>query len=252
MRSIRISLVLMLAFVLGCSGLPFAQPSSVALLEEALAKSDRSEADRVRDAGRKPAAVLAFFGIEPGMTVLDLIAAGGWYTEALSVAVGPEGRVYAQNPEVVLKFRDGAKDKAMTSRLGGGRLANVVRLDQELAELDVAPGSLDAAITALNYHDIHNSRGADAGRAFLTGVMPLLKPGGTFGVIDHAGGVGDDKELHRIDQVLAEQAARDAGFEIVDRSELLRNSEDDRRQSVFAPDIRGKTDRFVLRLRKPI
>ena len=75
----------------------------------------------------------------------------------------------------------------------------------------------------------------------LLGVTPVL-----------AGGVGDDKELHRIDQVLVEQAARDAGFEIVDRSELLRNSEDDRRQSVFAPDIRGKTDRFVLRLRKPI
>ena len=251
MRSIKISLATILVFVLACSGMPFSHQDTAASLQRALDEGDRSDADKARDAGRKPAAVLAFLGIEPGMTVVDLIAAGGWYTEVLSLAVGPEGRVYAQNPAFVLKFRDGANDKAITGRLAGGRLANVVRLDQELGELEIQPGSLDAAITAQNYHDIHNSRGPEAASAFLNGVMALLRPGGTLGIIDHSGGVGDDKELHRIDQALVEQAAINSGFEIVASSELLRNPADDRRQNVFGPEIRGKTDRFVLRLRKP-
>ena len=247
---IKLGLATLLAFALACASMPFWKPS-VDSYEKALAESDRSQADRDRDAGRMPADVLVFLGIEPGMEVLDLIAAGGWYTEVLSVAVGSKGRVYAQNPEVVLKMREGANDKALTARLADDRLPNVVRLDQALGALDIAPGSLDAAITALNFHDIYNGRGTDAARAFLTDVMALLEPGGIFGIIDHSGGVGDDKKLHRIDEVLVEQAVQDAGFEITDKSDLLRNPADNRKESVFAPDIRGKTDRFILRLRKP-
>jgi predicted methyltransferase len=249
-RAIGIGLAALLVFALACASMPFWSPS-VSFYDDRLAESGRSQADRDRDAGRKPAGVLVFLDVEPGMSVLDLIAAGGWYTEVLSVAVGPDGSVYAQNPEVVLKMREGVNDKALTSRLANSRLPNVVRLDQPLGELTIAAGSVDVAITALNFHDIYNGRGPDAARAFLTDVMELLRPGGTFGIIDHSGGVGDDKELHRIGQVLVEQSARDAGFEIIGRSDLLRNPADDRLQNVFAPDIRGKTDRFILRLRKP-
>ncbi|MEN8181108.1 MAG: SAM-dependent methyltransferase [Myxococcota bacterium] len=221
-------------------------------LAQSLAGEGRPEADRVRDAGRKPAEVVAFLGIEPGMTVIDLIAAGGYYTEVLSLAVGPTGTVYAQNSPFVLKMREGANDKALTARLAGDRLANVERRDREMSELTLPPSSMDAALTALNFHDIYNGRGPEAAQGFLAAVSRLLKPGGILGLIDHAGSPdGDDAKLHRIDEDRVVAAVTEAGFEIDARSELLRNPDDDRSRSVFDPDIRGRTDRFVLRLRKP-
>jgi predicted methyltransferase len=223
-----------------------------AALAEALAGPGRSAEDRARDAGRRPADVIAFLDIRPGMTVIDLIAAGGYYTEVLSLAVGPTGRVYAQNNEYVLKIREGANDKAMTARLAGGRLANVERLDREIVELGVAPGSVDAALTALNFHDVYNGRGPEAASRFLEAVYAILKPGGVLGLIDHAGRPdADNTELHRIDEALVGPIARAAGFEIEATSDLLRNPGDDRSMNVFDPSIRGRTDRFLMRLRKP-
>lgn len=217
-----------------------------------LASEDRPAADRARDDGRKPADVIAFLGIEPGMTVVDLIAAGGYYTEVLSHAVGPEGKVYAQNNAYVLQMRDGANDKAMTARLAGGRLGNVERLDREMADLGLEPGSIDAAVTALNFHDVYNGRGAEAATGFLKTVHALLKPGGVLGLVDHAGAAGNDNEkLHRIEESLAVETAKAAGFEVEATSDALRNPDDDGSRNVFDPEIRGRTDRFVLRLRKP-
>jgi predicted methyltransferase len=221
-------------------------------LAEALARADRPTEDRARDAGRRPVDVIAFLGIEPGMTVIDLIAAGGYYTEVLSGAVGPSGRVYAQNSEYVLKIREGANDKAMTSRLAGSRLPNVERLDRELAELGLAPASVDAALTALNFHDIYNGGGQEVASRFLATVFRVLKPGGVLGLIDHVGDAGtDNTELHRIDEALVEAAVKSAGFRIEAKSDVLRNPDDDHSKNVFDPTIRGRTDRFVMRLRKP-
>ena len=91
----------------------FADPISAALTAR-LASSERPETDRARDAGRRPAEVVSFLGVKPGMTVIDLVAAGGYYTEVMSLAVGPEGKVYAQNSAFVLKLRDGANEKAIS------------------------------------------------------------------------------------------------------------------------------------------
>ena len=230
-------------------------PADPAPLAERLAEGDRPEADRARDATRRPAEVVAFLGIEPGMTVMDLIAAGGWYTEVLSEAVGPEGTVYAQNPPRVLAFREGAYDRELTERLAEGRLPNVRRLDAELDAVDVPPGSVDAAITALNIHDVYGEGGEEgeaAMEAFLRRVRELLRPGGVFGVIDHAAAPGpDDPALHRIEEAKVVAAARRAGLEVAARSDLLRNPDDDRTKRVFDPAIRGRTDRFLLKLRKP-
>jgi predicted methyltransferase len=216
-----------------------------------LAAGERSSEDRARDADRRPAEVIAFLGIAPGMTVLDLIAAGGWYSEALALAVGPDGRVYAQNSRYVLEMRDGANDRALSARLAGGRLTNVERLDREMGDLGLEPGSIDAAFTALNFHDVYNGRGPEAALSFLATVHGLLKPGGVMGIVDHAGGVGDDAELHRIDETLVVGVAEKAGFRVEATSPALRHPQDDRTRNVFAPGLRGKTDRFVLRLRKP-
>ena len=217
-----------------------------------LTTGDRAEADKARDAGRRPAAVIGFLGIEPGMTVMDLIAAGGYYTEVLSGAVGPKGRVYAQNSEFVLKIRDGANEKAMTARLANDRLPNVERLDRELDNLSLAPDSLDAVITALNFHDIYNGGGPEAAHAMLRAVREALRPGGVLGLIEHAGNAGADNEkLHRIEESKVVAAAEKAGFVVEATSDVLRHPEDDRTQFVFAKGLRGATDRFVLKLRKP-
>jgi predicted methyltransferase len=243
---------LVLGFLLSMAGVAAVGAAASGSLSEALASESRPAEDRARDAGRKPAEVIAFLGIEPGMRVIDLVAASGWYTEVLSLAVGPEGVVYAQNPEVALKIRDGANDKALTARLLGGRLPNVERLDLPLAEVTIEPGSLDAALTALNFHDIYNGGSPEAADAFLKRVNELLKPGGVLGLIDHAGAAGEnDQELHRIQESLVVAAAKAAGFVVEAESDLLRNPQDDRSKSVFDPEIRGRTDRFLFRLRKP-
>jgi len=247
MERTRRLIPLAVAIALACASAPTA-PSD---LEAKLASPGRAEEDRARDAGRKPAAVVAFLGIEPGMTVVDLIAAGGYYTEVLSIAVGPDGKVYAQNTKFVLEFRDGANARAIGARLADGRLPNVERLDREIADLGLPPDSIDAAVTALNFHDIYNGAGPEAAAGFLKAVRAILKPGGVLGIVDHSGGVGDDEKLHRIDEKLAVAAAHQAGFEVEATSDVLRNPDDDRTKNVFEPEVRGHTDRFVLRLRKP-
>ncbi|SIN61297.1 Predicted methyltransferase [Parasphingorhabdus marina DSM 22363] len=211
----------------------------------------RSDADKERDAGRKPSEVLHFLGLKPGDTAFDVLASGGWYSEALSIAVGPEGKVYAQNPAVLLQMRDGANDKALTARLADNRLPNVVRLDEEMTALSIPPNSVDVAITGLNLHDVYNSFGEQATIGFLTAVKATLKPGGVFGVIDHVGKPGaDNTPLHRMDPALAVRAAEAAGF-MVEQGTMLANPQDDHTGNVFGPDLRGKTDRFVLKLTKP-
>lgn len=244
------SLLLVGLTLLLASGAGAATPSA-AEVQARLDAGSRPETDRARDAGRRPAEVVAFLGIEPGMTVVDLIAAGGYYTEVLSWAVGPEGRVYAQNSRFTLELREGVNDRAMTERLAADRLSNVERLDREFGALGLAPGSVDAAITALNFHDVYNASGPEAADALLAVVFAFLKPGGVLGIVDHAGGVGDDAALHRIDEALVVASAQRAGFAVEATSAVLRHPEDDRTRNVFAEGLRGATDRFVLRLRKP-
>lgn len=221
-------------------------------LEELLASDSRAAADRARDAGRKPASVLAFLGIMPGMTVLDVMAAGGWYTEVLALAVGPDGQVTAQNPGFILTFRDGANDKALDARLADDRLPNVSRLDKEFADMTTADGVFDAALSALNLHDVYNRDGEDAATGVMRVVHSMLKPGGVFGVIDHQGADGQDNEaLHRMLKADAIRIAEAAGFVVEGDSDLLHVADDDHTQRVFAEGRRGNTDRFLLKLRKP-
>jgi predicted methyltransferase len=221
-------------------------------LQSRLADASRPQADRARDASRKPVQVLEFLGIEPGMDVLDLMAGGGWYTEVLSRAVGPQGTVVAHNTEAALRFRDGANEKAISERLTGDRLPNVTRLDKNIDQLTPEDGSFDAAITALNFHDVYNGSGPEAAVAMLRKVHAMLKPGGVFGIIDHSGNAGaDNTALHRMDKAKVVESAEAAGFVVTGESDILANDADDRSLPVFDDAIRGKTDRFLLKLQKP-
>jgi len=221
-------------------------------LAEKLASESRPEEDRARDAGRKPADVIAFLGIEPGMHVLDVLASAGWYTEVLSIAVGPMGHVAMQNTPGGLQARDGATEKAVSARLANSRLPNVSRLDKEIIEIAPEDGPFDAAITALNLHDIYNRNGEDGAVAVMTAIYGALKPGGMFGVIDHEGVAGNDNaDLHRMIKADAIRVAEAAGFVVEAESDVLHSDADDMTQGIRAEGLRGFTSRFVLRLRKP-
>ena len=211
----------------------------------------RSAADRGRDDGRKPDRVLGVLGVIEGMTVMDVMAASGYYTEILSLAVGDSGRVYAQNPAGMLRFRSGANDLALNARVFNGRLPNVRRLDREFPDLGLTEGSVDVPITALNFHDVYNTS-PEAAAGMLQAIKRVLKPGGVLGIIDHAGRPGaNNTQLHRIDKALVVTAAEQAGFTIDVDSDVLANPDDDGSQMVFAPGTRSNTDRFLLKLVKP-
>jgi len=221
-------------------------------LASLLASDDRAEADRARDAGRKPADVIAFLGIEAGMNVIDIYAAGGYYTEVLSLAVGPDGHVAAQNPAFILEMREGVNDKALNERLAGDRLANVSRLDKELADIAATDGPFDAGITALNFHDIYNNAGEEGAIEAMSVIFAALKAGAVFGIIDHEGVAGNDnKALHRVPLADVIRVAEAAGFSVEGSSDLLHSSADDMTQGVFTEGLRGNTNRFILKLRKP-
>lgn len=249
MRSILISVMVLILG--GCGSNDGSNNASDAgQVSASPSATPRPAADVARDGGRKPFLVLDFLGVKPGMTVVDLLAAGGYYTEVLSNAVGADGIVYAQNPAMVLRFGKGRNDRALTDRLAGNRLPNVRRLDREFDDLGLVRGSVDLAVTALNFHDIYNND-AQAAQGVLQAVSAVLKPGGVVGIIDHVGNAGaDNASLHRIDPALAIAAAQAAGFS-VEQSDLLANPADDHTQGPFVPELRGNTDRFVLKLTKP-
>ncbi len=262
-RSLITVLFLALFALVGCGGSdseappaaePAAEPMAAAPvnLRPLLASTSRSEADRARDAGRRPAEVIEFLGIKSGMRVIDIYAAGGYYTEVLSLAVGPDGHVVAQNPPFILEYRDGANDKALSARLAGNRLPNVTRMNSSFEDIAAIAGTFDAAITALNFHDMYNGRGPEAALATLQAVNSLLKSGGILAIIDHVGVAGaDNAELHRIEKSLAIDTAKSAGFVVEGDANILANAADDHTQGVFAEGLRGKTDRFLLKFVKP-
>ncbi len=222
-------------------------------LRSLLASEHRVASDRARDEGRRPADVVEFLGIEPGMRVIDLIAAGGYYTEVLSLAVGDDGHVVAQNSPAVLEMRDGANEKAISARLADNRLANVSRMNKGIADLLPEDGPFDAAITALNFHDIYNRQGAEATVGALQIIAGTLKPGAVLGIIDHVGEAGaDNAALHRIEIAHVLETIEAAGLIVESDSDLLRNEADDHSLLVFDDSVRGKTDRFLLKIRTPI
>jgi predicted methyltransferase len=225
-----------------------AQDEQAARMRTALASPERSAENKARDADRKPIETVQFFGIKSGDTVVDMIAVGGWFTEVLSAAVGPRGHVYSQNPPFVPESDAG---KAFIKRLGN---AEEVRVPLEQAGI---VGKADAVVTAMNLHDIYNGfnnqpAGEPAAVEFLKAIYAGLKPGGVLGLIDHVGVAGQDNaKLHRMLPQQARDAITKAGFTIEAESKLLANPADDHTKGVFDPAIRGKTDQFMFRARKP-
>jgi len=231
--------------------------AGASVYEYAVTHPNRRAADYDRDAGRKPAEVLAFFGIEPGMTVLDMFSGGGYYSELLSYVVGPDGRVVSHSNAAYLNF----VGDEFNERHADGRLANVEVLMAENNELELPAGAFDAVMLILSYHDIFyadpdNSWPKIDGPKLLAEIYKGMKPGAILGIIDHYAEAGSPREtgnsVHRIDPGIVISELEIAGFVLEGKSNILRNMDDDYSKSVFDPELRGKTDRFVLRFRKPV
>ncbi len=224
-------------------------------LAAALSKSDRSENDKQSDAGRKPDEIIRFWGVESGMTALDMFSASGYYAEMLSAAVGPDGKVYAHNIDFLLTVRDGVNAKHMETRLTDDRLPNVEHLVVEVRDMSLEPESVDIIAFVQNYHDVY-AFSQEAGTTtsdILQGFYGVLRPGGILGVVDHVANPGDfDRDLHRIDPEIVRREVTNAGFVLEAENEVLHNPEDDHTLAVFDASVRGKTDRFVIRFRKPV
>jgi predicted methyltransferase len=223
-----------------------AQDEQAVRMRTALAAQGRPAEDKARDAVRKPIETIQFLGIETGDTVIYVIAAGGWFTEVLSAAVGPTGKVLAQNPEFFVS-REGfaATEKARHDRLG-----NVMPVHGELAANGIV-AQADAAITALNLLDLYNGQNGEASAvAFAEGVFDALKPGGVFGVIDHVGIEGQNNaQFHRMQLAQARDVLTKAGFRVEADSSILQNPADDHTKPVR--DMARHTDQFLIRARKP-
>ena len=246
-----IATFLSMLFVSTCLG----QNLDAQALEAALSGPDRDVGDFARDSARKPVQVLEFLDIEAGMTVLDLYAAGGYYTFILSKAVGQAGTVYAQNTERGLRFVEDRQNisqgEALNAKIEQGDLRNVVQIVRPLSEIGLADNSLDLIIVAQTLHDYYNPN-PERAMEMLLQLRALLKPGGVLGITDHVGVAGrDNRDLHRMEIQQAMEIAQQAGFE-VESSDVLRVSTDDHSRSIFDPRLNRSTDRFLLKLTKPL
>lgn len=232
-----------------------AQELDTVALQRAISGPDREVTDFVRDTTRKPVQVLQFLGLQPGMTVLDLYAAGGYYTFILSKAVGPDGIVYAQNTPRGLEFEEDRQEttqgEALNAKIRQGNLTNVTQLIRPLSDLGLAEESLDLVMVAQTLHDSYNRDPARA-LTMLQQLKALLKPGGIIGITDHVGLPGrDNRDMHRMEIQQAIDVAEQAGFR-VETSELLREPGDDHSRNIFDPRLNRSTDRFLLKLTKPL
>jgi len=212
--------------------------------------SARPQADKDRDAVRKPGETLEFAGVKPGSKVLELFPNAGYYTRILSVAVGPKGHVYAISPP---KRGDRDLGAATQALAADAHYSNVTAISADFKEIKVSE-PVDVVWTSLNYHDLHNNPNLDIG-AFNKAMFDLLKPGGTYLIVDHAGapgsGTGDTQKLHRIDPAAVKSEVTAAGFKFDKQGDFLKNPNDPHTAPIFDPSIRGKTDQFAMKFTRP-
>jgi predicted methyltransferase len=212
----------------------------------AVAAADRPDADKARDADRKPAELVAFAGVKPGMKIAELAPGGGYFTRILSGVVGPKGKVYALSGRPSPAVEEYAKTHPNVSFMGGVAGGTIP-----------APEPVDVVWTTMNYHDFKNAKvgEGDAAAAYNAAAFKALKPGGIYLISDHdaakGAGAAATQTLHRIEgaQVIKEVEA--AGFKLDAQSDLLRHPADNHSARVMESGVRGKTDQFVLRFRKP-
>jgi predicted methyltransferase len=256
----------LLAALGGCAGPAALSPERIG---EIVASPERSAADRVNDARRKPAEMLAFIGVQPGMVALDVSAGRGYTSELIARAVGPGGRVYAQTaprdpgraPPVQ---REGAAAPApvvaapsaptLAERAAQPATRNIIVVTRSLDDPvppELARGTLGLVTLMFNYHDLGHL-GVDRAR-MNRAVFEALAPGGLYVVADHAGrsgtGISESGTLHRVEEAFVQREIEAAGFRLAARGDFLRNPADPRDRNTPEPPM--PKDQFVMKFVKP-
>ncbi len=274
-----------LALLLGaCASNP--PPLSQTQIQAVIASPDRTAADRTTDQRRKPDQMIAFFGVRPGMTGLDISAAGGYTTELLARAIGPTGTVYGQSappdpnrkppaqaegnanptampaapaaapppPPVRRTSAESLTLRAETMRAAGTKAAAIVPVLQKFdspVPADLAAAKLDIVTLIFNYHDLGHM-GVDRA-AMNRAVFAALKPGGVYVIADHAGrpgtGISEAGTLHRIEEAFLKNEVEAAGFKLAAVGDFLRNPNDPKDRNT--PEPAQPKDQFVVKFVKP-
>jgi predicted methyltransferase len=249
----KLFLAAALAVTVAAAGVAFAKPDANQMA--AVNDANRPAADKARDDARKPAEMLEFAGVKPGQTVVDLIPGGGYFTRIFSKAVGPKGTVYAVGgpPRVSQDPAKPAPKPAQDVIAADPNYANVKSIHVPLMQMTI-PTKADLVWTSQNYHDLHNAPNADL-LVFNKAVYEALKPGGEYIVLDHVANADTPdatRTLHRIDPAVVKKEVEAAGFKFEGESKALANPADDHKgRSTENGPLRGHTDQFIYKFRKP-
>lgn len=193
----------------------------------AVAAPTRTQANVARDPYRHPAETLAFFGVKPGDTVVELWPGGGWYTEILApLAKAGGGTLYAAAPWERGLNRIKEKQAADAATYGAVKLAEFPATG---AGAKVPDGSADVVLT---FRNVHNWRfgGTDKAADAFKQIFAMLKPGGTLGVVEHRLSESDDSAKEEKSGYMKKSSivafAEAAGFKLAGESEINANPKD--------------------------
>jgi predicted methyltransferase len=225
-------------------------------IEQAVAQTNRPATDISRDVNRRPAELLEFAGIRPGMKVVDLLPGAGYFTRIFSHAVGPRGQVYAYfGLQYDARLRSQGRDPDM-------QFSDLKRIYPNLGVIHgalenfVTPQPVDLVWTSTNYHDLHNKQYGPIDPAKVNAqIFKSLRRGGLYIVMDHrsakGAGLPVTETLHRMDEDVARKEIEAAGFRFVKAGTVLNNPSDDLKKRVFEEGEHDRTDQFILMFRKP-
>lgn len=263
--SLFVATVLLAACAASSTAIP--TPAERSALDAAVAAPTRTEANRARDKYRNPAATLAFFGVKPTDTVVEIWPGGGWYTEILAPYLAQRGTYFAVATDRGL---NGVR-KLITEKptqYGKAQTANFPIL--AAGGTPVAPGSADVVLTFRNVHNWMMGDQPFEAEAFKQ-MYRMLKPGGTLGVVEHrlpeTADTARELKSGYVKVSTIRRLAEAAGFKLVASSEINANPKDtaDHPEGVWTlpPSLRlgdqdrdkylaiGESDRMTLKFVKP-
>ena len=216
----------------------------------------RSEENRASDENRKPGKVLAYYGVKEGMTVADLAAGGGYFTEILAGAVGENGTVFAHFPANQQFENNKAALDAQFAPFG-----NIEITSSAVGEpFPIADNSVDVVLLSLIIHHLHYDEATgeampERSKAIYGDIFRMLKPGGVFAVIEHTAAPGSTRAesagWHRAPEDIIKADVTSVGFKYDGNGEIHVNPDDDLKNNFFESGLRGKTTRMVHRYKKP-
>ena len=237
-----------------------------------LAGNWREDVNKARDQYRHPQQTLEFFGLKPGMSLIEITPGAGWYAEVLAPLMKDDGSYTAAVMTPGKPDGEAARNLAAMQKMFAGNpaeygKAKIVEFDPKTPNLG-APGSADMVVT---FRNVHNWVMADTAPSMFKAFFDVLKPGGVLGVVDHRATSGADLDKVKSTGYLPEdyviKLATDAGFKLDGKSEINANPKDDHDHPkgvwTLPPTLAlgdkdkdkylaiGESDRMTLRFVKP-